>query len=499
MMTSARGWLATVLASGLLVACSSDGGTGTPGTDAGTTTDMGSTTTDAGGDAGAMDGGTGDRPATDRPPTADRGSPAAAACESAVDLSSMTPGADGFIRVTGDNSAGAPVTLGNIGLVGMGGCINAGGGTKGLVQVYRYTSRTGGIITASTANPGTDDAMFDTVVAILPACTTTATPLGCNDDSGAAGGTGHNLHSIAATRTPVAMGTTVYIVVGGYGADAEKASSGAYELTVREAPPIAIGMPCRLAEVCATGSVCLGATAMNSGVCTADGTAPGTTCRTAAPFCDGALACSVATPSMATRGICRSQAALGQPCGTTAICSGMNFCPNFASTSTPSGDAGVASDAGAPVAARLCTAPVMETEPNNTPDMPQAAVTSTTVYRGGLSTGRDQDCYSVTVPAGATIFAETTDANGTCELGEDEDTVVRVYRQGTATPIATNDDAAMGYLCSRLNPATTTALLRVAAGTYSVCVSSFGADGDAGAEHAIATYYLTIGITPPTP
>lgn len=438
----------------------------------------------------------GDRGNVDRPAPVDRGSLVMATCEAATDLSGMTPGSDGTIRVMGDNSSGAAVTLGTLGRTNAGGCINAAMGEKGAVLVYRYTARTGGLITASTANPGTDDPMFDTIVAILPSCSATATPLGCNDDVGAAGGAGHNLHSTATTRMAVTMGQTVFIVVGGYGASAKEASVGAFELTIREAPPIPVGMPCRVGEVCATESVCVGATAMNSGICTANGTAPGTQCRVTAPFCDGAFTCSVAMPTMGTRGICRSQSTVGQPCGVTAVCTGMAFCPNFATPGGAASDAGVAADAGAPAAARLCAAPVMEVEPNNTQDMPQAAVTRTTVYRGALTTGADVDCYAVTVPAGSTLYAETTDANGTCELNDGEDTIINVYRQGTATPIATNDDVADGVLCSGVAGPSTAALLRVAAGTYSICVSSYQMMG---MGTPIEAYYLTVGVTPPAP
>jgi len=490
--TNLRGMLATMLATGLLAACSSDGGNN-PGTDAGVPTDMGVTT-----DMGGTDGGATDAPRTDAPrtdaPRVDAGNQVAAACGAATDLSTRTPGADGAIHVMGDNTDGAAVEIGNLGSIAEGGCINAAMGGKGMVLVYRYTMRTAGTLTVSTANAGTDDAMFDTVVAILPTCTAAATPIACNDDIGTSAGATHRYHSRVTSRA-LTMGQSVFIVVGGYGASPKEASTGAFEMTVSEAPPIAIGMPCPVGSVCATGSVCVGASGMNSGVCTADGTAPGAACRTAAPFCDGAFSCSVAAPSMASRGICRRTAAIGESCGATATCASMGFCPNFL-TSAPSGsDAGVAADAGAPMSARYCTLPSMESEPNNTPAAPQAPVTQTTIFRGAITPGTDVDCYSVTVPAGASLFAETTDANGTCNLGEGEDTVLRAYRQGSAMPIAENDDVAMGTLCSRLSSASTPALLRVAAGTYTFCVSPYAEMGAEGTP--IPAYYLTIGVTAP--
>ncbi len=63
MKTNLRGMLATMLATGLLAACSSDGGNN-PGTDAGVPTDMGVTT-----DMGGTDGATAPRAPTPRAPT----------------------------------------------------------------------------------------------------------------------------------------------------------------------------------------------------------------------------------------------------------------------------------------------------------------------------------------------------------------------------------------------------------------------------------------------
>jgi hypothetical protein len=486
MKTNLRGLLATMFATGMLAACSSDGNTPPTGTDAGTGTDIGAADT----------GGGGDVPRTDVPrtdvPRADV--PMVNPCTTAMDISSMTPGADGAIRVMGDNTDAPGVQVGDLGLASEGGCLgvtSGGDGAKGGAVVYRYTMRTAGVLTASTANPGTDE--FDTVVAILGTCSANARPLACNDDIGQG-----NLLSTARTTAPLMMGQTVFIVVGGWGANSKNAATGAYVLSVREAAPIAIGMPCPQGQVCAAGSLCVGATAMNSGVCTADGTAPGAACRTAAPFCDGAFSCSVATPSMAARGICRRSAAPGEACGPTATCSMMGFCPNLATTPAVAGDAGVSADAGAPVTARYCTLPTMEAEPNNTPAAPQAAVTRTTIFRGAITPGTDRDCFAVTVPAGATLFAETTDAQGTCDLGDGEDTVINIYRDGTAAPIATNDDISMDVLCSRLDGRTNPALLRVSAGTYTVCVSPYTEMGETEGT-PIPAYYLTVGVIPPAP
>ena len=50
---------------------------------------------------------------------------------------------------------------------------------------------------------------------------------------------------------PVMAGTTVFVVVGNYGATAEDAEGGPFELSIRELSPIPAGMPCRAGDVCA--------------------------------------------------------------------------------------------------------------------------------------------------------------------------------------------------------------------------------------------------------
>lgn len=493
MTFQSRWWLPMMVVGSLAVACSSGGGGGTTTPDASTPTDT-SVTTDATSDmttpTDARTDARADTTPTDRPATG--------ACATATDISSMTPGSDGMIHVMGNNESGAPMSLGAL----PDNCVNNGGaGEKGAVVVYTYTMRAAGTLRVSTTNPGTTDAMFDTIVAVLTTCSVGGAAVACNDDTGDAAP--HRFHSRAQT-TPLMAGQRVFIVVGGYGADAASGSTGDFELTVQEAPPTPVGGACGAGSVCATGATCvanIGSTTM--GTCLASGSNRGL-CRTTGTACDTGLSCTVEMPSAGANGQCLPPAMVGQPCGQLGVCVMSSVCPNFLIGGSAPSDAGVvdagATDAGSamdggttPAVTRICVAPVPETEPNNTPAMPQAAVTSSTVFTGALPDG-DTDCYSVTVPAGTTIFAETSDTNGTCNLGEGADTLIRVYRQGETTVLAENDDAAGRGYCSTVNGATpVTALTRVAAGTYSVCVTSYA--GDAGTPGSpISRYYLTIGL-----
>lgn len=491
-----RWWLPLAMVGSVVMACGSENGGGsTP--DASTTPDS-SMNADATSDMTPTDAPAdrpGDRPA-DSTPT-DR--PATGACASVTDISSMMPGSDGAIHVRGNNESGAPMSLGALPDT----CVNGGrGGEKGAVVVYSYTMRAAGTLRVSTSNPGTTDAMFDTVLAVLSTCSVGGTALACNDDIGDAAP--HRLHSRAQT-SPLMAGQRVFIVVGGFGMDAASASTGDFELTVQETPPTPVGGACMAGSVCVTSATCVanvGSTTM--GTCLANGANRGI-CRTTGTPCDTGLACTVETPTAEANGQCLPPAMVGQPCGQLGVCVMSSVCPNFLIGGTSSmGDAGVVDggtvDAGSmdggttPAVTRVCVAPVAEMEPNNTPAMPQAAVTSSTVFRGALTAG-DTDCYSVTVPAGTTIFAETSDSNGTCNLGEGADTVLRVYRMGETMALAENDDATGRGLCSTLNGATpVTALTRVTAGTYSVCVSAYSAPDAGTPADPIMQYYLTIGL-----
>lgn len=61
----------------------------------------------------------------------------------------------------------------------------------------------------------------------------------------------------------------VYVVVEGWGPTAIDASTGSFELSIREQTPIAVGGACRAGELCVTGATCVGATPTAAGTCVA--------------------------------------------------------------------------------------------------------------------------------------------------------------------------------------------------------------------------------------
>ena len=223
---------------------------------------------DGGTDAGSPDA---DVLAGSDVPTGDasRDVPTYDPCAIAVDLSAGTPGADGTIRIASYNYAAPAAGLGDLGLLGAGGCLgqtSGGAGAVGYPVVFRYTMRTTAALVASTDNVGTDGT-FNSVVAVLPTCTAAARPLACNDDVASAGTT--NRRSTARSAVALPAGQTVYVVVEGWGRTAIDASTGSFELSIREQHPIAVGGACSAGELCVTGAVCVGATPTVAGTCVA--------------------------------------------------------------------------------------------------------------------------------------------------------------------------------------------------------------------------------------
>jgi len=229
-----------------------------------------------GGCPGDADGGTDAGPGVDvlagsDVPTGDasRDVPTYDPCSIAIDLSAGTPGSDGAIRIGSYNYAAPVAGLGNLGLLGAGGCLaqtSGGAGAVGYPVVFRYTMHATAALVASTDNPGTDGT-FNSVVAVLPTCTAAARPLACNDDVASDGTT--NRRSTARSAVALPAGQVVYVVVEGWGPTAIDASTGAFELSIREQRPIAIGGACRAGELCVTGAVCVGATPTVAGTCVA--------------------------------------------------------------------------------------------------------------------------------------------------------------------------------------------------------------------------------------
>ncbi len=222
MMVTSRSLWAWVVSGALAVGCGSSNNTNTGLIDAGPRSDSGARV-----DAGPSTD-RGSSTLTDRPSTAvDRPAPMAA-CATPRDISMEMPNPMGVIRVTGNNEGAALDTVGALPAE----CLPSDG-TKGAAVVFRYTMRAAGRLRVSTNNEGTT---FDTIVAVLPTCTETAVPLACNDDAADAPDDGPRQYSSTATSSPLMAGQTVFIVVGGWGKEAETAETGDFVLTVQEVP-----------------------------------------------------------------------------------------------------------------------------------------------------------------------------------------------------------------------------------------------------------------------
>jgi hypothetical protein len=218
---------------------------------------------------------------------------------------------------------------------------------------------------------------------------------------------------------------------------------------------------------CATGTNCA---PMGAGAtCQATGTAAGTRCNAMAPLCGAGLTCTGTVAS----GTCRRAGTAGMACD-----------PLYNSVACPAGSACLSTTA----TAATCAATRAESEPNNTPMMPQAAITASASFSGSVGAGGDggvadaRDCYAVTVPANGTVSVET-DVPGDpgCEMN---DTEVTLYN-ATGTEVASNDDGPGRRYCSYLRAT------GLAAGTYTVCVNPLDA------AERIAAYTVAIGVFGP--
>lgn len=168
-------------------------------------------------------------------------------------------------------------------------------------RVFRYTTHATAALRVSTNNPGSD-ASFDSVLMVLhPPCD--AEPLGllaCNDDDPLAPPQPHVTLSLVTTPV-LPAGTTVLIAVGGFypafgsGQKPNPAGEvGAFELSVEEIEPIALGAECDPSgrrNICPADSSCVPETL--AGVtyrCLANGSAPGAACLSD-QTCTGSLRC----------------------------------------------------------------------------------------------------------------------------------------------------------------------------------------------------------------
>ena len=214
------------------------------------------------------------------------------ACPSEADLSGMSPGSDGAIHVTGNNTSDSVERFGTYPTA----CFS--GGAVGRFVIYAYTMRADGGLRVSTVNAGTTSATFDTFVAVTGSCIPAAHSIACNDNAAGAA-TAHARHSTAISGA-LARGQRVYIAVGGRGNSAATASAGAFELTVQELPLGAENGPCRL-----TGDAC-----------------------------DAGLQCSVLSPSVDAQGTCRRPVAVGAACVGGDLCMRGSTCVASATDNT---------------------------------------------------------------------------------------------------------------------------------------------------------------------
>lgn len=219
------------------------------------------------------------------------------------------------------------------------------------------------------------------------------------------------------------------------------------------------------ADFCEMGFACAPDEMFAGGTCVALGGA-GTPCRATAPECDAGLVCMAVNG----RNVCRREVALDAACDWRY---GSTRCAMDA-TCLPAGPS-----------RGVCALPEMETEPNNSPSMPQGPVLRSSIFRGSITAGSDtMDCYRVRVPERASLFIETHDNMGGCHPG---DPIVGVLNASGAV-VAENDDIASTVLCSRLDGRSSGPLHAMAGGDYTVCIRSFNT------AQSIAQYYLTIAV-----
>ncbi len=232
---------------------------------------------------------------------------------------------------------------------------------------------------------------------------------------------------------------------------------------------VATGGTCNTARRCAADNTCITPSGATEGTCRAHGTVEGAACRTTTPRCDMGLDCTASTGA----GTCRRVVPVGQPCvlaSTSAPCAAGSLCnPNSPTMG-------------------VCTTPASGVTPGT---MPMGAPASSVgrVY-GGSFAAMGQHCYGVNIPAGASLFVQSgLTANPGCSGGDDP--LIRVHNPA-GTQIASFDDTSGFGLCAVGNPASSTALRGLAAGTYAVCITGYNG-------RAVMGYLLTVGIIPAAP
>lgn len=136
--------------------------------------------------------------------------------------------------------------------------------------------------------------------------------------------------------------------------------------------------------------------------------------------------------------------------------------------------------------------PVVTTPSETEPNDGFATATSVTVGSTGMGaidgeiTAGDEDWYSVTIAAGSSIRAETSDGMGSCATGMD--TIIALYDTNGTSVLASNDDGGSGR-CSLIDPAVYPTAAGLPAGTYYVRVYPYST--------SVGTYQLSITVIAP--
>lgn len=241
---------------------------------------------------------------------------------------------------------------------------------------------------------------------------------------------------------------------------------------------VARGMACdptRVTTVCATeGDDCDADDGLDTGQCVAPGAAPDSTCRGTEPRCEGSLVCSNLSRYRPT---CRQLAAVGDVCDVGAV-----------RVACPTGTRCVPARAMVGGVLRAtCTAPEMETEPNEHTVVGRTPIERSMLSSGSLSMTDREDCQPVRLVAGASLYLEVNPAGPILSL---------FNAAGTELGRWTGESAFGGTPLSglaRVLPSEHPMLRAMAAGDYSVCVRARAP------STTPVVYQLAIGVIGPSP
>nr|MBK7067402.1 hypothetical protein [Deltaproteobacteria bacterium] len=250
------------------------------------------------------------------------------------------------------------------------------------------------------------------------------------------------------------------------GLECRPSPDGENEVCVSTALPAGRCDPLDGTTICSMDTDCAPNTALTDGVCAAPGAAAGAACRGVAPRCDTGLSCSLESGG----GRCLRTVATGAACDLryySTRCMGGGCAADSATTAT-------------------CRAATAETEPNDSPAAGTSLAGAAAVVLAGSLSGADvRDCVRVTIPAGASLVAETfTGDERVCERSGG-DPSLSVYAPSGAE-IVREDDSPRRGLCTTLAPWTHPQASGLTAGTYALCVGR--------GESAVPSYRLVVSV-----